>query len=164
MTSTTNPDEFAQNVEAFFKNMINPDYKGWDADIHNVHARFESATPGPPPRATFLLTVAPELCNGLGNLHGGCATTIIDNLSSTLLLGGSRPGFYSLGGVSRNLTLTYLRPVPEGTEIRIVCEVVQTGRRLALLRGEIRKADDNTLCVVASHEKANTDDPESAKL
>lgn len=129
-----------------------------------MHARVESATPGPPARATYLLTATPELCNRLGNLHGGCATTIIDNLSSTVLLAAGRPGFYSAGGVSRNLNLTYLRPVPVGTEIRIVCEVVNMGRKLALLKGEIRKANDDAVCVVASHEKANTDDPEHAKL
>jgi acyl-coenzyme A thioesterase 13 len=78
-------------------------------------------------------------------------------------MGVSSPGIFALGGVSRNLSLTYLRPVPEGTEIRVVCEVIHVGRKLALLRGEIRRAKDDTVCVVASHEKANTD-PDSAKL
>ena len=82
-----------------------------------------------------------------------------------ILLGVSRPGFYGMGGVSRNLSLTYLRPVPLGTEVRIICDLVHAGRRLALIKSEIRRAEDDVLCVVSDHEKANTDTVEpSAKL
>lgn len=100
----------------------------------------------------------------MGNLHGGCAATIIDFLSSTILLGVSKPGFFSLGGVSRNLKITYLRPVPVGTEVRLVCQVIHTGRRLALLRAEILRADNGDLCVVGEHEKANTDPEVNGKM
>lgn len=93
----------------------------------------------------------------MGNLHGGCAATLIDNLSTTILVGVSRPGHFSLGGVSRNLKVTYLRPVPQDTAIRIICELVHAGKRLALLRAEIRRVDNDDLCVVGEHEKANTD-------
>lgn len=55
------------------------------------------------------------------------------------------------------MRLTYLRPVPIGTEARIVCEVMHVGKRLALLRAEIQKADTGDVCVVGEHEKANTD-------
>lgn len=100
----------------------------------------------------------------MGNLHGGCAATLIDVLSTTILLGMSEPGKFSLGGVSRNLKVTYLRPVPTGTEVRLVCELVHVGKRLALLRAEIQKAGSGDLCVVGEHEKANTDPEVTQKM
>ncbi|PYI08178.1 thioesterase family protein [Aspergillus sclerotiicarbonarius CBS 121057] len=128
----------------------------WDYFPSSSNLRLESATSGPPARVSYLLTVIPRQCNYLGNLHGGCGATIVDILSSTLLLALSKPGHYSLGGVSRNLKLTYLRPVPVGTEIRVMCEMVHMGKRMALLRAEIQRMDGG-ICVVAEHEKANTD-------
>lgn len=47
--------------------------------------------------------------------------------------------------------------MPVGTEARIVCEVIHVGKRLALLRAEIQKADTGDVCVIGEHEKANTD-------
>ncbi|PKY01468.1 putative thioesterase family protein [Aspergillus campestris IBT 28561] len=110
-----------------------------------------------PAQVSFLFSIAPKMCNFLGNLHGGCAATLVDVLSTVILMGVSSPGQFSLGGVSRNLKITYLRPVPRGTEVRLTCELVHVGRRLALLRAEIRRVDNGNLCVVGEHEKANTD-------
>jgi acyl-coenzyme A thioesterase 13 len=104
------------------------------------------------------------MSNYMGNLHGGCAATLIDVLSTTILLGISQPGKFGLGGVSRNLKVTYLRPVPTGTEVRLVCEVIHVGKRLALLRAEIQKADSRDICVVGEHEKANTDPEDNQRI
>ncbi|RMJ22575.1 thioesterase [Aspergillus sp. HF37] len=137
----------------------------WDIDAERCNLRFDAATRGPPStQASYLLTVSPNLCNYMGNLHGGCAATLIDVLSTTILLGVSRPGRFALGGVSRNLKVTYLRPVPEGSEIRLVCILVHAGKRLALLRAEIQRVDNGDLCIVGEHEKANTDPEADGKL
>ncbi|KAJ5758728.1 hypothetical protein N7520_005884 [Penicillium odoratum] len=129
----------------------------WDIDARECSLRFESATRGPPSKVAFTFTITPSLSNTLGSLHGGCAATLVDILSTVILLGVSSPGKFGFGGVTRNLRLTYLRPVPIGTEARIVCEIVHVGKRLALLRAEIQKADTGDVCVVGEHEKANTD-------
>lgn len=100
----------------------------------------------------------------MGNLHGGCAATLIDILSTVILLAKSRPGVFALGGVSRLLKTTYLRPVPQDTEIRLRCTLVQVGRRLAYLRAEILRADNGDLCVLGEHDKANTDPEADEKL
>ncbi|KAJ5510111.1 Thioesterase superfamily [Penicillium expansum] len=131
--------------------------KHWDIDARNCNLRFESATRGPPATVSFLFKVTPALSNFMGNLHGGCAATLIDVLSTTILLGVSEPGKFAFGGVSRNLKVTYLRPVPTGTEARLVCEVIHVGKRLALLRAEIQRAENGDICVIGEHEKANTD-------
>lgn len=104
------------------------------------------------------------MANYMGNLHGGCAATLVDNLTSTILMAASRPGAFQYGGVTRNLSVTYLRPAPQGHEIRVICEVVQMGRRLSLLRAEIRRVDNDDLCCVADHQKVNTDPEADQKL
>lgn len=136
----------------------------WDIDLGRAKVRFESATRGPPAKASYRLFVTPNMCNTMKNLHGGCAATLVDNLSTAILMGVSRPGVFQYGGVSRNLNVTYLRPVPLDTEIRLICEVVHVGRRLALLKAEIRRVDNDELCVIADHQKANTDPESDQKL
>ncbi|KAJ5805108.1 hypothetical protein N7474_010995 [Penicillium riverlandense] len=150
-------DEFEEMVFEYTRRMGLNNEEHWDFNAQECSLRFETATLGPPPKVSFLFTIVPSLSNYMGNLHGGCAATLIDVLSTTILLGVSEPGKFALGGVSRNLKVTYLRPVPTGTEVRLVCEVVHVGRRLALLRAEIQKADTGDVCVVGEHEKANTD-------
>ncbi|PLB33449.1 PaaI family thioesterase [Aspergillus candidus] len=152
-------DEFEELVYMYAARMGPHDesQERWDIDSQASNMRFESATKGPPAKVSFLFSIAPKMCNFLGNLHGGCAATLVDVLSTVILLGVSSPGHFSLGGVSRNLKITYLRPVPRGTEVRLTCELVHVGRRLALLRVEISRVDNGNLCVVGEHEKANTD-------
>ncbi|KAJ5273210.1 hypothetical protein N7478_008335 [Penicillium angulare] len=136
----------------------------WDVNAEDCQLRFESASRGPPAKVSFTFTIAPSLCNTLGNLHGGCAATLVDVLSTTILLGVSQPGKFGFGGVSRNLKLTYLRPVPMGSQARMVCEIVHVGKRLALLRAEIQKVENGDVCVVGEHEKANTDPEVDQKI
>lgn len=101
----------------------------------------------------------------MGSLHGGCSSTIIDVLTSLLAIAVSRPGVFELGGgVSRNLNLTFLRPVPVHSEIRVVVELTQMGKRFALMRTEIRRAEDDALCVLSEHQKVNVDPPANSKL
>ncbi|KAL4957154.1 HotDog domain-containing protein [Aspergillus filifer] len=139
----------------------------WSIDIPALHLTFHSASLAPTPQISFEMTIAPKHCNYLGNLHGGCAATLFDALSSMILLAMSKPGFFQLGGVSRHLNVTYLRPVGEGEKIRLNAKLVNMGKRLALLRGEIVKVDgdgkEGEVCMVCDHEKANTD-PEPQKL
>lgn len=99
-------------------------------------------------------TCAPALCNKSGNLHGGCAATLLDSLTSTALLTIARPGFLDGGHVSRTLSCTYLRPVPMGTECVVECWVVAAGKRTANVRGEIRTKKDGKVCVSCVHDKA----------
>ncbi|KAL4986368.1 HotDog domain-containing protein [Aspergillus falconensis] len=132
----------------------------WSIDTASLDLAFHSASLTPQPSITYELTIAPKHCNHLGNLHGGCAATLFDVLSSMILLGVSRPGFFELGGVSRHLNVTYLRPVPVGTRVRLVSKVVNVGKRLALMRSEILRMHEDgreEVCVVSDHEKANTD-------
>lgn len=124
--------------------------------------RLESVTPASPPLrpyplVTFAFTVQPRHCNRLGNLHGGCTATLLDFCTSAALVPVARPGFWTLLGVSRTLSATYLRPAPAGTEVRIECEIVQVGRRLATVRATVRRADDGAVIALCEHGKVNSD-------
>ncbi|KAI5308887.1 hypothetical protein KEM55_004626, partial [Ascosphaera atra] len=94
--------------------------KGYDAALQRKYVRFETASLTPQPWCTFTMLVETEHCNMLGTLHGGCVATVMDVCSSLLMAALARPGFWeSMGGVSRNLNVRYLRPVPKGRSIRV---------------------------------------------
>ena len=116
------------------------------------HTTFVSAS-AESQSTSWFFTAAPELCNKGGNLHGGCAATLLDSLTSTALLTIAKPGFLDGGHVSRTLSCTYLRPVPMGTECVVECRVVAAGKRTANLSGEIR-TKDGKVCVTCVHDKA----------
>ncbi|RAK72332.1 PaaI family thioesterase [Aspergillus fijiensis CBS 313.89] len=121
--------------------------KTWDYSPQACNLRFESATrgagAGAPARCSYLFTTVPALCNFAGNLHGGAAATMVDCLTSVLILALSSPGRFSTAGTTRNLHLTYIRPVPVGTEMRLNCEMVNMGQRMALVKAEICRAEDS---------------------
>jgi len=114
------------------------------------------------------------MCNKSNNLHGGAACTVLgegshaitqnsigvphltdvlDNLTSTALLTIAKEGFLDGGHVSRTITMTYLRPVPVGTKVRLICKAVAAGKRLAHCTGQIETLDGK-VCVTMLHDKA----------
>lgn len=137
-------------VKAITNTITNdPDYNGWDTQLlKNVQC--EEVAPG---RTVFSATITPAMCNKGDNLHGGCATTLLDNLTSTSLLTLAKKGYMDTGTVSRTMNVTMLRPVPVGTKIRIICEAVATGRNLAHCRGQIELLDGR-VAVTLIHDKA----------
>jgi uncharacterized protein (TIGR00369 family) len=100
----------------------------------------------------YRLRVPASLCNKDGNLHGGAASTLLDNLSSTALLMIGAPGYWENMGVSRSLYVVFHRAVPSGSAVRVVCSVVAAGRKMATLRAELR-TEQGALCVSCIHDK-----------
>lgn len=157
-------------VEALTKAIAHdPNYCGPDTVAHR--AGDITLTKAEPGRTEWTMNITLEHCNKSKNLHGGCACTVLDNLTSTALLTLAKPGFLDAGHVSRTITMSYLRPVPLGSKVEIICEAVQAGRNTANLRGEIRL--NGKTCVTCTHDKAvfqkgfvhpNQKKHESAKL
>lgn len=116
----------------------------------------------PHPSITFSFVVQPDHCNRLQNLHGGCCATLFDFCTTLPLALVNRPGFWQFMGVSRTLTVTYLRPVPSGAEVTLHCEIVHLGKKLASLKGTMRRKEDGAIMATCEHGKVNID-PE-AKL
>ncbi|CAM1511554.1 Fc.00g090670.m01.CDS01 [Cosmosporella sp. VM-42] len=120
--------------------------------------KLESANPsGPHPSCILSYTVQPSNCNRLQNLHGGCAATLFDFCTTLPLALINRPGFWQFMGVSRTLNVTYMRPVPAGEEILLECEIVQVGKKLATVRGVMRRKSDKMLLAICEHGKVNID-------
>lgn len=110
------------------------------------------------PSATFLFTVQQEHSNRHGTLHGGCAATLFDYLTTLPLNVVARPGgYWQRLGVSRNISVTYLRPVQVGDEVLVEAELVQVSKRMAVLRGTMRRKSDGKVAMMCEHQKVNID-------
>lgn len=124
-------------------------YDGWDKAV----LKEISLTSVGAGKAEFEFTVSKAMCNGMDILHGGCATTILDVLTSTALMTVEKPGFADNPSVSRTLTVSFLRALPVGTRVRVVNEVQQVGRSFANLVGTMQTLDGK-VCVSCVHDKA----------
>jgi len=71
-----------------------------------------------------------KMGNRGGVLHGGMTATIFDILTTLPLMLIARDGFWQMLGVSRDLMVTYIRPVLEGEEIEVTAELVAVGKKL----------------------------------
>ena len=119
--------------------------------------QYVSSTVTPAVTATFAFTVQPEHCNRMQNLHGGCAASLFDFLTTLAIAIVSKPGFWQFLGVSRTLNVTYLRPVPVGTKVFVENEIVHVGKKLATLKGTMRRQSDGAVLCTCEHGKVNVD-------
>ena len=102
----------------------------------------------------FKFTVEEFMSNIDGNLHGGAATTIFDNLSSTSLFTLPDLGSWDNLGVSRSLHVTFHKPLGRGAVVDLKCRVVTVGRRLAHMEATMT-ASNGQLCASCIHEKVS---------
>lgn len=125
-------------------------YRGFDTiALENTRLELVECEPN---RTVWEMDIPSHVCNKSGNLHGGAAATILDNLTSTALITISKPGFLDGGHVSRTITTSYLRPVPKGVRVRIECDVQAAGRNTANILGKIFV--NGKLAVTCVHDKA----------
>jgi uncharacterized protein (TIGR00369 family) len=95
----------------------------------------ESVAPG---EAVFVCTPDDSVYNPIGVVHGGLVCTMLDSaigcaVHTTLPAG--------VGYTSIDLTVSYLRPVHAGMQLRARGWVVKPGRRVAFGAGDVRDAD-----------------------
>ncbi|KAF5238653.1 hypothetical protein FAUST_5379 [Fusarium austroamericanum] len=158
MSESGNPED---KIRAWLQLTINESGHSKQGDWMNTlvpHLELVSSNAeGPHPSCVFSYTVQPDNCNRLQNLHGGCAATLFDWCTTLPIALVNKPGFWQHLGVSRTLNVTYMRPVPVGTEILIECTITQIGRKLATLHGTMRRREDNLLLATAEHGKVNID-------
>ncbi|PMD37515.1 hypothetical protein L207DRAFT_514751 [Hyaloscypha variabilis F] len=123
-----------ERVKAYYLAVTaDPSHSGFD--VHPISLCTLSSISPTTQSATWNFTVPSSLCSRTGICMERRASTIFDNLSSTALFTIGRPGFWDNLGVTRFLAVSYFRPVPEGTEVVLECEVVSAGRRMAQVRG-----------------------------
>lgn len=126
-----------------------PEYQGFDSLTLKGGVQLLEAEPN---RTVWEMVISSRLCNKSGNLHGGAAATLMDNLTSTALVTISKPGFLDAGHVSRTITMSYLRPVPNGSTVRVECDVQAAGKNTANVLG--RLFVNGKLAVTCVHDKA----------
>lgn len=110
-----------------------------------------------PARVDFSFTCHDDHCNRMGSLHGGAAASIFDVCTSLPLLLVSKPGYWQFLGVSRNLSVSYFRPVPPGEEVIIETEIVQIGKNLCTTKGVMKRKRDGAIMSTCEHLKVNID-------
>ncbi|KAF8460420.1 HotDog domain-containing protein [Kalaharituber pfeilii] len=154
-----------ERVQAFLNAMCDDAGNGFGSNlIRDGHLVLTSArlipTPsGPTSVLTFELTVHDFLCNRMGNLHGGATALLIDVTTTCALVPIAKPGFWQYAGVSRNLSVTYLRPAPMGSTIVITAEVVQAGKTVCTVRGVVTDKKSGKVLSIAEHGKISIDPP-----
>ncbi|KUJ10270.1 Thioesterase/thiol ester dehydrase-isomerase [Mollisia scopiformis] len=146
----------------FFDSLSEDIYQGWAASMFRSDLKLLSASKNPG-KTVFRYVVKPEHCNRLGNLHGGCTSTIFDAATTTALAPIAEPGFWVYAGVSRTLNVTYIRPIPAGEAVLVESEVVHAGKRLCSLKGVMRRERDGAIMATCEHGKVSID-PEIPKI
>lgn len=68
---------------------------------------------------------------------------------------GLRDQYAPPGGLTRALNITYLRPLPLPSTIRIKVMIVQHGRSMSLVRGNIVSRDGQKIYFTCEHHKFN---------
>lgn len=117
--------------------------------------RLLEATSPPNVKAVFELEMTQTYCSKMGNAHGGAVSLIFDMCTSMCLAPFARQDFWLFGGVSRTLSVTYMRPVRQGVTVVIECEVLQVGQRLATIRSLMKGKDDGKVLCACEHNKAS---------
>ena len=86
-------------------------------------------------------------------MHGGAAGVMS---TTSALCPLARPGSWGfMGGGTRSLSISYLKPVPVGTHVRFNSKAVSVGKQLAIIRGDMTSMDGKTIFGTVEHRKVN---------
>lgn len=126
---------------------------------------------GPDGSVVFRFVVTPQYANLNEVMHGGAYGVlfgvyeyfVVDNwadqadMFTTTALGPiAKPGYWDfMGGVTRSLNISYLKAVPIGTTVWFRSRVVQHGKTMALIKGEMTNEDGKIVYATAEHHKVN---------
>ncbi|PIB01893.1 hypothetical protein CB0940_01193 [Cercospora beticola] len=166
MTTTLNNEQVAALIDAFVKehvSVIRED--NFDKRFYEA-LRVRSVTiagPGTSATAVFECKIPTTYSNQPKDspkktIHGGAVTTFFDMTTSLAIIGCNFPAWHSTGA-SRKLEVTYLKPPVEGELVLFECEVIQIGKRLAELRGIMRREEDGAVLAICNHQKYLADKP-----
>ncbi|KAF2205586.1 thioesterase family protein-like protein [Delitschia confertaspora ATCC 74209] len=131
-----------------------PHHKDFD---HQVMANLKLIDVTPEGTATFEMVMSEGYSNLNEVMHGGAAALIFDMATTSALCPLARPGYWEfMGGVTRTLNISYIKPVPIGTTVRIVSKAVAVGKQMAMIRGKMVSVDGKTTYCTVEHHKVNT--------
>jgi acyl-coenzyme A thioesterase 13 len=96
---------------------------------------------------TFKHVVKPEFVNPLGILHGGMASTFMDDVIGATVYSLNKPNYY----VSLSLNVDFLSPAKLGEEIFVSAEVVRNGENIIHLESKIVNKDGRLIAKATSN-------------
>lgn len=102
-------------------------------------------------RVVVAVEVTRDLVNSGEMLHGGAAATLVDIVGTLAIINADSYGRF---GVSTDLNVSWFAPVPLGDRAIVEATVLKTGRSLAFVTADIRRASDGVLCVQGRMTKA----------
>ncbi|KIX09205.1 uncharacterized protein Z518_00284 [Rhinocladiella mackenziei CBS 650.93] len=156
--SVPDPKERIQVYIDAYRKSDPANHQGFDEVFMREHISVVSATrSADKAAAVFEMKAAPVFTNRMGNMHGGAVAMIHDMCTTMTAAPLAKKEFWWFGGVSRTLSITYLRPVRKDMELSIECEVLQQGMRLSTIRSQMRNKKTGALLSVAEHNKASID-------
>lgn len=112
-------------------------------------------------KATFRFKVPPNLSNQPTGkqpqtTHGGAFGMFFDLPTSMTIMACNFAGWESTG-MTRRLDVTFLTPPVEGDDVLIESEVIQIGKRLAVIRSVMKREKDGVWLAICQHEKYMAD-------
>jgi uncharacterized protein (TIGR00369 family) len=90
------------------------------------------------PSQGLVLMVEPQVLNNSELMHGGMVATCLDAVAAYAIFPQLADNEVVL---TNSLTISYLRPVPVGTQIWARAKVVRRGRATAFLQSEVGMGD-----------------------
>jgi len=140
-------------LDLYFHIMKKENYDGYDLELMRNIRLIDAWPEG---KVEWELYITPFYANLNGVMHGGAAGVIFDMGTTTALCPVQKKGYWDfLGGVTRALNISYLKPIPLNTTVRLQSVVVQHGRTMALIRGTMESVDGKTIYAVCDHHKVN---------
>ncbi|OAP61368.1 hypothetical protein AYL99_03571 [Fonsecaea erecta] len=150
-----------QRIEEFMNRYKRePVAEGFEESLMTRDLRVVSAT-GPSNNtantatAVFEMDIIPMYGTRMGNASGAAITLVHDMCTTMAMAPLATRDFWHFGGVSRVLSVTYLRPTKTGSTVVIECEVLQVGARFATIRGVMKDKATGDLLSVCEHNKAS---------
>lgn len=110
--------------------------------------------------AVFEIDIGKTYSNWRGIMHGGAAALILDQFTTAAFIpltsiDDLHDEVNPPGGVTRSISITYLRPLPLPTIIRVEAKVIQTGRSVSLVRGNITSRDGEKVYFTGEQHKVS---------
>jgi len=99
-------------------------------------------------RMKFVATidVNKDMCNKFGIMHGACTAYLLDSITTSVLVCLEGPP-----RVSVSLNISFFKPAPLGTRLKVVGYSTSVGKSLAHTRGEIWDLDKSVLLSSCTH-------------